>query len=412
MTIRRNQPTFIQKPCMTVLLGVFARLRRGVLTVHLPNGEVRTYGDKSSSLKADLTIKNYNFFSRCLFEGDVGFGEAYMAGYWDSSDLTGVIRLFIENKDAVSDGQFRTACVSRALNRLRYLTQKNTLSGTRKNIEHHYDISNDFFQLFLDVSMTYSCGLYLSPSDTLETAQLNKLIAIINKARIDFSDHVLEIGCGWGSFAIEAVRRTGCRVTGITVSEAQYRLARDRVRQEGLDHRIKILHADYREVDGHFDKIVSIEMLEAVGHAHLGTFFQCCDRLLKPNGLLVLQVITYPDQEYDAYRKRCGWIPKHIFPGGLLPSLTALCQAMTAYSSFVVEDLENVGFHYALTLRHWRQRFQSAQNAISQIGFDQEFQRKWLYYLSYCEAGFATRTLNDYQLVLTRVNNINLPAWP
>lgn len=289
--------------------------------------------------------------------------------------------------------------------------RKNTLSCSAKIIQAHYDLSNEFFQVLLDQTMTYSCGLYLSPEDDLETAQRNKLQSIIRNARIDSNDHVLEIGCGWGSFAMEAAKRTGCRVTGITISKAQCSLARERVRQAGLEDRIAILLKDYREIQGSFDKIVSIEMLEGVGHKYFGAFFQCCDRLLKPNGLLVLQVITYPDQGYKSYRKECGWIPKHIFPGGLLPSLTALCEAMTASSSFIVEDLENIGIHYVRTSRDWRARFLAGIDRVSQLGFDREFQRKWLYYLSLCEAGFATRTQNDLQLVLTRIHNTRLPNF-
>ena len=408
MTIRRNPPTFLQNRCMKFLQKLFGQLRRGCLTLNLPDGEVQIFGDMSAPLKAEITVNDYRFFSRSVFGGEVGFGEAYTAGDWDSSDLTAVIRLFIENREVVCDGAFRTAWISRFLNRLAHLKRKNTLSCSPKNIQAHYDLSNEFFQVFLDPTMTYSCGLYLSPEDDLETAQKNKLQSIIRKAAIDSSDHVLEIGCGWGSFAMEAVTTTGCRVTGITISEAQYTLAKERIRKAGLEDQITILLQDYREIQGSFDKIVSIEMLEGVGHKYFGTFFQCCDRLLKTNGLLILQVITCPDQGYESYRKECGWIPRHIFPGGLLPSLTALCSAMTASSSFIVEDLENIGIHYARTLREWRTRFLAGIDRVSQLGFDREFQRKWLYYLSLCEAGFATRTQNDLQLVLTRINNTRL----
>jgi cyclopropane-fatty-acyl-phospholipid synthase len=394
---------------MRILHGIFGKLPKGSLSLCLPDGEVHTYG-KANGIKAKIIVNDYRFFTRTVFGGEVGFGEAYTDGDWDSDDVTRVIRLFLENKDAISYETVLTAWVTRLLDRLVHMRNKNTTEGSRGNIASHYDLSNELYQVFLDRTLTYSCGLYLGADDDLETAQKNKLRSIIRKARIGAGDHVLDIGCGWGGFAIEAATTTGCQVTGITISEAQYDLARKRVRKAGLDDRISICLQDYRRVSGSFDKIVSIEMLEGVGHEYLGTFFSCCNRLLKPDGLLVLQVITYPDQGYEVYRKYRGWISKHVFPGGVAPSLTALCNAMTASSSFIVENLENIGIHYATTLRTWRTRFLAGLEQVEQLGFDRLFQRKWVYYLSACEAGFAARTQNDLQLVLTRVNNRRLPG--
>ena len=255
---------------------------------------------------------------------------------------------------------------------------------------------------------TYSCGIFRSETENLEQAQRNKLWAMITKARIGAEDHVLEIGCGWGGFALEAVRETGCRVTGITLSKEQHAFACRRVAEAGLQDRITLLLRDYRHVEGRFDRIVSIEMLEAVGHKYFGDFFRCCDRLLKPKGLAVLQTITIPDHRYDRYRKGCDWIQKHIFPGGHLPSLGALCRAMAENSRFFVEHLENIGIHYARTLREWRLRFERNVDKVAELGFDRTFQRKWLYYLSFCEAAFGTRSLGNLQLVLTRPNNRSL----
>jgi cyclopropane-fatty-acyl-phospholipid synthase len=274
--------------------------------------------------------------------------------------------------------------------------------GSRKNIMSHYDLSNDFFRLFLDPSMTYSCGIYLSDSDSLEEAQMNKLRSMIRKAQVKETDHVLEIGCGWGSLAVVAVKETGCRVTGITVSEAQYQYAINRVKKEGLQDRITIFLTDYRNIQGLYGAIVSVEMLEAVGEEYLGTFFSCCDRLLKPGGRAVVQTITIPDERYEQYRKETDWIQKHIFPGGFVPSEHAIRQAVAKNTSLVEESVEEIGPHYATTLRVWRNKFNDNIRKVSDMGFDREFQRKWVYYLSFCEAGFAERALGDIEIVLRK----------
>jgi cyclopropane-fatty-acyl-phospholipid synthase len=271
-------------------------------------------------------------------------------------------------------------------------------------------MGNDFYALFLDDALMYSCAWFQSSADTLETAQMNKLQAIIQKAQIQASDHVLEIGCGWGSFAIEAVKQTGCKVTAITLSKAQYETATARVKEAGIEDCIVIKLIDYRKISGTFDKIISIEMMEAVGHENYKFFFQQCERLLKPEGLMVLQVITMPDYRYNVYRKERDWTQKHILPGGLIPSLSVLSHAMAKHSHFIIEHAENIGIHYARTLREWRMRYLENIEKASALGFDDAFHRKWRYYLSICEAEFARRILNDMQLVLTRPNNPNLPS--
>lgn len=402
MTIRRNPPTLFQKRCMKFIVTLLNGIRRGAIRMTLPDGTTRTFGSESTKDPGVMDIHDYGFFSRVILGGDIGLGEAYVDGLWDSPDPATVISAFIENRDSVSDGAFITTAYTRLRDRILHLARANTPAGARRNIRKHYDLSNEFFETFLDRSMTYSCGIFKSPGDTLEDAQKNKHHAVIEKARITADDHVLEIGCGWGGFAIEAVKETGCRVTGITVSQAQYDYARNRVFKEGLDDRITLHLRDYREMHGKFDKIVSIEMLEAVGHKQLGTFFHKLDDLLRENGRIVLQAIAIPDQRYDGYRKDADWIRKHIFPGGHLPSLGALINAMKNHSSLAVDDVENIGLHYARTLREWRRRFEENIDTVSAMGFDRSFRRKWLYYLASCEATFATRYLGDLQLVLTR----------
>jgi cyclopropane-fatty-acyl-phospholipid synthase len=402
MTIRKNPPTFFRKQCMKYILQLLGQMKHGYLRMTLPRGKIESFGGEASQSRADMTVNDYRFFSRVLLGGDIGLGESYMAGEWDSSDPADLVRVFIENRDTIEDGNFVTTSYTRLRDRILHLTRGNTLIGSRRNISRHYDLSNEFFKTFLGSTMIYSCGLFVSPEDTLEDAQKNKLNSIIRKARIKEGDHVLEIGCGWGGFAMEAVRQTGCKVTGITVSTAQHEYAREKVRKAGMKEHINILLCDYRAMKGIFDKIVSIEMLEAVGHRYLGTFFRCCDNLLKQGGLIALQTITIPDQHYDMYRKETDWVRKHIFPGGHLPSLTAISRAMTKHSFLTIDHVENVGLDYALTLREWRRRFLENIDIVSHMGFDRKFQRKWIYYFACCEAAFTARVLGNLQIVLNR----------
>lgn len=401
-TIRSLPATSLQNICMKFIRKLFAQITIGFLNVSLPDGEKILFGDSASKLKADMRIRDYNFFTRVVFGGDIGLGESYMDSEWDTTNLVDLFNVLIENRDLFSDGNFKSAVLSRLQGWLAHRNRRNNIFGSKKNIHYHYDLGNDFYQTFLDTRMVYSCAIFENDTDSLETAQQRKLSAMIHKAEIGREDHVLEIGCGWASFAIEASRQTGCRVTGVTISKAQYELACERVKNAGLDDRITILFQDYRHIKGRFDKIVSIEMLEAVGHEYFGTFFKVCDTLLKPGGRIALQFITIPDHRYDTYRRQRDWIQKHIFPGGQLPSVTALCQSMAKHTCFVIEHLENIGTHYARTLSEWRQRFLRQTSTLSAMGFDRTFMRKWIYYLSCCEAGFERRVLGDVQMVLSR----------
>lgn len=402
MTIKRHPPSLIEKRCRAILMALLSRIRKGALTMKLPDGSSRVFGDPAGSAGALMTVHDYGFFRRVAIGADIGLGESYMAGEWDSPGVTEVLEVLIANQESIRGGSMLLASTGSIFDTIRHHIRESSQRMSQRNIREHYDLSNEFFRLFLDDSMTYSCALYRSEGETLEEAQRNKLRAILDKASIGADDHVLEIGCGWGSFALEAVHTTGCRVTGITISRAQYDLARQRVAEAGLQDRITILLRDYRQMEGRFDRIVSIEMLEAVGHKYFGDFFRCCDRCLKPDGLVVLQTITVPDHRYDQYRKGCDWIQKHIFPGGHLPCLAALSSAMARNSHLVVEHLEDIGIHYARTLREWRDRFVASLDAAAALGLDRTFQRKWLYYLCFCEAAFATRSLGDLQLVLSR----------
>lgn len=402
MTIRKTPSSRIQKLSQNLFLSTLKRIKNGRLALVLPDGRPLEYGSPDASLRAEMIILDYDFFPKVILGGDIGFGESYMQGFFRTDDLAALMEIFIMGFSAGTRPGRLSAFFSGALARLIRAGEKNNLLGSRRNIRRHYDLSNDFFRLFLDRSMTYSCALFQSAADGLETAQENKLLRIIEKACISAGDHVLEIGSGWGSFAVAAVRKTGCRVTTITLSKRQFDHVSRLVRTLGMENRITVLLEDYRTMTGRFDRIVSIEMLEAVGHSYLGTFFHCCHRLLKPGGRMVIQVITLPDQEYGYYRLRLDWIQKHIFPGGHLPSLTAMCNAMTRKSPFIIEHLENIGPHYAETLKRWHNRFTKHLDQVRDLGYDEMFILKWEFYLKSCEVMFRQRGLEDLQLVITR----------
>lgn len=405
-----QKPSRLQKFGLVVFRKLIQKWKKGGIELLLPHGEKFLLG--SDSDRVQVQIKDYRFFNEILFEGDIGFGKAYMLGYWDTDQLTKLLSLFTENQNEAEDHGVGLSWLGELFQRWGHKLRANTLKGSQKNIHAHYDLGNDFYRLFLDPTMSYSCAIYTNPQENLEKAQHNKIQRLLQKLRLQPSDHLLEIGTGWGTLAIEATKTYGCQVTSVTISKEQFKFAKERIKQENLEHKIEIRFQDYRTIQGQYDKIVSVEMLEAVGHEHLPVFFKRCDEILRPNGLLVLQVISMVDQKYEQYRKSCDWIQKYIFPGSLLPSLTILTQTMTKASRFMVEHLENIGIHYAQTLREWNQRFQANWSDIEKLGFDEQFRRKWEYYFCYCEAGFQSRAIGDLQLVLTRSHNNSLPQIP
>lgn len=404
LTFSNAKPSAVVSFRMGLLFRYLDRLKIGALMIELPDQSVKTFGDQQSSFTVHLHIHDYAFITKVIKGGDIGLGESYMDGDWSSPDLTNVFRLFLLNRKHLNYAKIKRKWLTDIYVRLQHFLRRNNLSGSRKNIKAHYDLSNDFFKTFLDESMTYSGGIYHKDTDTLEQAQKNKLQAIIRKADITSEDHVLEIGSGWGSLAIEAVKTTGCRVTSVTLSEEQLTYAQEKAEKEGLSDKITFELCDYRNIVGSYDKIVSIEMFEAVGHENYGTFFKLCDRVLKPNGKLVMQVISIADQFYDTYRSKTDWIQAYIFPGGMLPSLSAMTNAMTKDSAFFVNDVDNIGVDYAYTLQDWRARFTNKIEEIKELGFDDRFVRMWEYYLCYSEAGFLSNQVSNYQLVFSRPN--------
>jgi cyclopropane-fatty-acyl-phospholipid synthase len=406
-----SPPTTVQRRARQVVTGMLAQLQVGALEVTLPDGRRRVFGDQGSELRSDIEVRDWRFFTRLLHGASVGVGESYMLGEWRSDDLVSLFRIVIANRRALRRVT-PAALLNIAGDRIIHSVRANRLGQSRRNISAHYDLSNELYALFLDDTMTYSAAYFEDPTATLEDAQIAKYRRLAEKIRVDASSHVLEIGCGWGGFAVFAATAYGCRVTGITLSEEQAEWARARVREAGVEDLVDIRIVDYREVRGSFDRIVSIEMLEAVGHRYLGAYFETIDRLLAPDGLAAIQVITIPEQRYDHYRRRPDFIQRYIFPGGHLPSLQAMAGAMGEDSELFVEEVENIGPHYAETLRRWRERFVDNVGGVRALGFDDTFVRMWEFYLAYCEAAFLARYINDLQVVLTRPMNGTLGVAP
>ncbi|NBA85666.1 methyltransferase domain-containing protein [Emticicia sp. CRIBPO] len=391
------------------IINLLSAMPYGRLEVTFPDGETQTFGNGEGSVSAHIRINNTDFFKRVILYGDIGFGEAYVDGDWDTDNITHVLKWFmlnIEKTPGVSGSRVKSLGLNllKLINKVSHLKNSNTISGSRKNIAAHYDLNNDFFSLFLDATMTYSSAYFVREGMTLEQAQEAKYERLCRQLNLQSKDHVLEIGSGWGGNAIYMAKNYGCRVTTLTISQEQFNLAQDRIKSEGLSDKITVLMQDYRTMTGVFDKIVSIEMIEAVGHEFLQGYFKKCNELLKKNGLLAIQAITCPDSRYDSLRKGVDWIQKHIFPGSLLPSVGAMNKAVNKTGDLTLVDLKDLGLDYAATLSEWRKQFARNWQEINKIGFDEAFARKWNYYLCYCEAAFAMRNINVMQLVYARPN--------
>ena len=400
-----------------ILFKIMTPARQGRLTFEMPDGSQFHFGRQDARLDARIAVRSEAMFRKVVLSGDIGFGESYMDGDWGSEDVDRVISWFIMNKEhwpAISGTLRRFSPVNGLsfANRLLHKLRPNNLSGSRKNIRAHYDLSNDFFQTFLDRSMTYSCAYFESAEQDLEAAQAAKYDRLCRKLRLAPADRVLEIGSGWGGFAVHAAKKYGCSVTTLTISEEQYRYARERVRAEGLEGKVEVLLRDYRKAEGQFDKIVSIEMLEAVGDRYLETYFSKCGKLLKSDGLMAIQVITSPDSRYRSFKKNVDWIQKHIFPGSLLPSVARIQGALQRTGELMLHDLEDLGPFYTKTLNHWQEAFRKNEARVRALGMNERFIRKWDYYFSYCKAAFRTRNISVIQAVYTRPNNWMLSAMP
>lgn len=390
------------------VLRQLKQLRKGQLVIS--EGEERhVFGTAGSLLQGEIQIVDSATWGMVASNGSIGAGEAFIHGYWTSPDLTAVIRVFVSNLDVLDGMEGGMARLGRPLIQGLHWLNRNTRQGSQKNIAAHYDLGNDLFEQFLDPTMMYSAAQFLSPDDTLEQAQLNKLERICQKLALKPADHLLEIGTGWGSMAIYAAQHYGCKVTTTTLSKEQFAYTEQRIAQLGLQDQVTLLLKDYRDLTGQFDKLVSIEMIEAVGHRFLPTYFKQCAHLLKDDGLMLLQAITIRDQRYEQAKRSVDFIQRHIFPGGALPSLQKMLEIVTRDTDMNLLHMEDFGPHYARTLRIWHDNFRHAHSALTELGYDDYFLRLWEFYLCYCEGGFLERTIGTAQLLLAKPSAQPLP---
>jgi cyclopropane-fatty-acyl-phospholipid synthase len=399
--------------CQKLVLDSLERMTNGCLQLELPDGSRRTIGKPDTEITASMRIVNPAFFKRCVLFGDIGFGEAYVDGDWETDSIKRVIAwaiLNVENSPAMSGSKTRTLALNlfKTCNRAAHLLRPNSPGTARKNISEHYDLGNDFYKLWLDPTMTYSSALFTAANQSLEAAQTAKYDALCRKLRLNSTDHVLEVGSGWGGFACHAAKHYGCRVTTVTISEQQFQYARKLFVREGLDDRVNIELKDYRQLTGQFDKIVSIEMMEALGDRYLETYFAKIHALLKPGGIVALQYITVPDSRHNELKRGVDWIQKHIFPGSLLLSIGRVNEAVNRTGDLSLHELQDLGKSYARTLHAWFDNFNEKLTEVRAMGFDGRFIRKWNYYLQYCEAAFCMRNISVAQAVYTRPNNPNI----
>jgi cyclopropane-fatty-acyl-phospholipid synthase len=391
----------VEQAAERMMLAAARRIRVGRLAIATPDGRRRVFGDPSSDRIGEMHVHDRQAVVRMVLGGDTGAGEAYVDGLWSSPDLPAMLKVAALNREslAMATGWWRLPI--RLQRTLAHRARRNTIGGSRRNIEAHYDLGNDFYRLFLDETMTYSSAVFASPDQTLADAQRNKYAVVAERAGLRGGEHVLEIGTGWGGFALYAAGELDCRVTTITISPSQHRLATERIAAAGLADRARVVLRDYREVEGTYDAIVSIEMLEAVGAEYFGSFFEACDRALVPGGRMSLQTIAFPDVAYEPQRRGANWIQTYIFPGGLLPSLAEIERSLHR-TRLLVRRVEDIAPHYVRTLQAWRASFLARLEAVRAMGFDERFIRMWDYYLAISEAGFDTGITQDLQIVFEK----------
>ena len=408
-----KSPSLVSKTSLSTTHNLTsALLRRGVLrqlsqlkSGHLvitENGERLIFGDSGAGLVGEVQIHDTSVWGMIASNGSIGAGEAFIHGYWSSPDLTKVIRVLVSNLDVLDAMEGGLARLGRPLIRGLHWINRNTRKGSQKNIAAHYDLGNDMFEQFLDPTMMYSAAQFLTADDTLEQAQLNKLQRICQKLDLKPTDHLLEIGTGWGSMALYAAQHYGCKVTTTTLSKEQFDYTQARIEALGLQEQVTLLLEDYRDLTGQYDKLVSIEMIEAVGHHFLPSYFKQCARLLKPHGLMLLQAITIREQRYEQAKSSVDFIQRYIFPGGALPSVQKMLEIVGKDTDMNLMHMEDFGLHYAKTLRLWHENFRRAHGRLTELGYDEYFLRLWEFYLCYCEGGFLERSIGTAQLLLAK----------
>ena len=399
---RKQESSWSDRFARGALFRVLKTINNGYLTID-EDGEYYEFGDRNSSLRASIVVSNPSFYRMVLLHGSIGAGEAYMSSCWNSPDLTRVIQLICRNMEQLTRIDSGWSTFMQGVDKIKHTCTPNSRVGSRKNISAHYDLSNDLFQLFLDPSMMYSSAVYKTGAKTLEDAQKAKMQSLADKLDIDSSHHILEIGTGWGAMAVFLAENYGCKVTTTTISREQHEFAVQLVKSKNVQHLVTVLDKDYRELSGTFDRLISIEMIEAVGEKFMPGFFRKCDSLVKPGGKLVLQSITIPEQRYQYASRNVDFIQKYIFPGGFLPSVQSMLENTGKQTRLQLEEVDSIGIDYAETLAQWRKMFLESREDVQALGFDNLFIRLWEFYFCYCEGGFRERSIDTVQAVFRRV---------
>lgn len=402
-------PPLYDRMARSLVLKLLSALQFGRLI--LIDDDLRMGFGNDEQPRACITVRNSAFYRQVLFGGSISGGEAYIARHWEVDDLTALMRIMVKNMPLLDRMERGLALALQPIRVAGHLIRRNSRQGAKTNILAHYDLGNEMYRTFLDPLMMYSSAIYPSTDSTLEEAARFKLDVICRKLGLAAGDRVIEIGSGWGGFAIHAARYYGCHVTTTTISEAQYREAAKRIAEAGLTDRITLLRKDYRDLTGSYDKLVSIEMIEAVGAQYLPKFFRKCGELLKPDGVMLLQAITIRDQKYQQYRRSVDFIQRHIFPGGHLPSVSRMAALIASQSDMVITHLEDFAEDYARTLADWRKRFTEAKENLEELGYDERFRRLWEFYFCYCEGGFLERSIGVVHLVAARPQNRQAVRW-
>ncbi len=395
-------PGRLERWCRGQVLRSLEGLATGSLEIIEGGASVVLGSRNGSGPHARISVQDPAFWAGVALGGSIGAGESWMDGHWESDDLVEVIRLLVLNREVLDGMETGWAWLTEPARQWFHRRHRNSVSGSRRNISDHYDLGNDLFRLFLDDNLMYSSAIFERPGMSLDEASRAKVDRLCRKLRLDETHHVLEIGTGWGGFALHAAREYGCLVTTTTISREQREMALQRVREAGLEDRITILDSDYRDLEGQYDRIVSIEMIEAVGHEFYDTYFATCSRLLKPDGMAAVQAITIADSIYERAKRSVDFIQRYIFPGSCIPSVGAMTASVAKVTDLRLTHLEDIGPHYAETLRLWRERFTARADDVRALGYPERFLRMWVFYLAYCEGGFRERSIGTVQMVLEK----------
>ena len=404
---KSKKNTILSSFFKNAVIKKFKYLKYGYIKIE-DQGKVYKFGDPKSESKVNVQIYSSEFYVFLGSGGVTGVAESYMLGHWSADNLVLLLQLVLKNKNILLSLDSGFAKLLSPINKIVHWSKQNTIKGSKQNILAHYDLSNEFYKLWLDPSMTYSCGYFTNSSVSLEDASKEKIDRICRKLKLNKDDHVLEIGTGWGSFSVHAVKNYGCKINTVTISDAQYEYASRLVKDNGLESQIQIFNQDYRKITGKYDKIVSIEMIEAVGHQFIPEYFSRISSLLKQDGLVAIQGITYNDQNFEKYKNSVDFIKKYIFPGSCLISIAQISDVVKNYTDLALVDMEDITKHYAETLFRWKENFMSVIPQVKEMGFSEAFIKMWEFYFVFCEAGFRERNIGDVQLIFSKSGARNI----